>query len=340
MIKAKLLVVCIVYSAQLFAQKLDVLTQKDKLSIRGLSVSDDHTFWVSGTSGTVGRSIDGGKNIEWLTVPNYENRDFRDVEAFDGQTAVVMAIDNPAVILRTTNGGRSWQKVYEKEGAGMFLDAIAFDGAHAVGVGDPIDGRLWTIESFDSGKTWQETPLAFRPKTADGEAIFAASGSNIQFLKNDKLYDWAFVTGGKASSVVKMKTNKAPKIEKLAMLQGLESTGAFSWAIQGNKMIVVGGDYMIPAKDSGNHVFSANAGKSWQTFPNTLSGFKSCVVWSNENTLVACGTSGVSIGKVSSKNGIQWNNFSTSPFHVVQKAKNGTAIYLAGPNGTVAKLVE
>jgi photosystem II stability/assembly factor-like uncharacterized protein len=324
--------------AGLQAQHLNILSKKEKLSLRGLSVVNDEIFWVSGTNGTIGRSTDAGKTIHWVTVAGYEKRDFRDVEGFDGQTAIIMAIDNPAIILKTYNGGQSWQKVYEKEMAGMFLDAIAFDGAHGACIGDPIDGRLWAIESFDTGNTWQETPVEFRPKAAEGEAIFAASGSNIQFIKDGSPYSWAFVTGGKASSLIKMGANQVSSIEKLHMVQGLESTGAFSWAIHDKKIMVVGGDYVIPVKDTGNHVFSADAGKTWQSFPNTLKGFKSCVVWKDAHTLVTCGTSGVAVGSYSKKKGVEWNNFSVAAFHVVQKAKQGNAIYLAGPDGVVAKL--
>lgn len=338
MTKPLLFLLCIFSYANLQAQHINKLSKKEKLSLRGLSVVNDDTFWVSGTNGTVGYSTDAGKTIHWLTVAGYEQRDFRDVEAFDAQTAIIMAIDNPAIILKTYDGGQSWQKVYEKKMAGMFLDAMAFDGAHGACIGDPIDGKLWAIESFDTGNTWQETPVAFRPKAAEGEAIFAASGSNIQFIKDGGPYSWAFVTGGKASSLIKMSVNHTPSIEKLGMLQGLESTGAFGWAIDGKKIMVVGGDYVVPAKDSGNHVFSPDAGKTWQSFPNTLKGFKSCVIWKDANTLVTCGTSGVAVGSYSKKKGVEWKNFSAAPFHVVQKAKHGDAIFLAGPDGVVARL--
>ena len=70
------------------AQHIKVLTSKEKVSLRGLSAVDDNVIWASGSNGQVARSTDGGKNFEWITVKNYETRDFRDIEAFDANTAV------------------------------------------------------------------------------------------------------------------------------------------------------------------------------------------------------------------------------------------------------------
>jgi photosystem II stability/assembly factor-like uncharacterized protein len=61
-----------------------------------------------------------------MTVKGYEQTDFRDIEAFDERTAVIMGIASPAYILRTVDGGDSWNIVYENKGKSMFLDAMEF----------------------------------------------------------------------------------------------------------------------------------------------------------------------------------------------------------------------
>ena len=75
---------------------VEVLTSGTKTSIRGLSVVNDNVVWVSGSNGTFGRSTDGGKTWKWSVVKGFEKNDFRDIEAFDANTAIVMSVDAPA----------------------------------------------------------------------------------------------------------------------------------------------------------------------------------------------------------------------------------------------------
>jgi photosystem II stability/assembly factor-like uncharacterized protein len=84
---------------------VEILTSGTKTSLRGLSVVNDNVVWVSGSNGTVGRSNNGGKNWNWFTVKGFEKTEFRDIEAFDASTAVIMGIAEPAHILKTTDGG-------------------------------------------------------------------------------------------------------------------------------------------------------------------------------------------------------------------------------------------
>jgi hypothetical protein len=45
------------------AQRIKVLTDSAKISLRGLSVVNDNIIWASGSKGQVARSTDGGKNL-------------------------------------------------------------------------------------------------------------------------------------------------------------------------------------------------------------------------------------------------------------------------------------
>lgn len=107
-------------------QQLDTLEGKPGVSFRGLSVINNRFLWVSGSKGTVGRSTNSGKTFQWLPVKGYEKRDFRDIEAFDAVTAVIVAVDSPGLILRTHDGGASWQEVHRDDRTGIFLDAMDF----------------------------------------------------------------------------------------------------------------------------------------------------------------------------------------------------------------------
>src|SRR4051812_35283116 len=109
------------------AQKIQMLSTGSRASLRGLSAVSERTVWVSGNEGTVGRSTNGGKTWEWITVPGYESKDFRDIEAFDASTAVVMASgEEPGLVLKTVNGGKTWKKVDENATPGIFPDGMEF----------------------------------------------------------------------------------------------------------------------------------------------------------------------------------------------------------------------
>ncbi|HQH46591.1 MAG TPA: YCF48-related protein, partial [Candidatus Aminicenantes bacterium] len=81
-------------------------------SLRGLSAVDERTAWVSGSKGTVLRTVDGGETWTAVPVPGAEEADFRDIEAFGPEEAVVMAAGRPARLFRTADGGRTWTETY------------------------------------------------------------------------------------------------------------------------------------------------------------------------------------------------------------------------------------
>src|SRR6516165_1816614 len=78
-------------------------------SFRGLSVVNEKIVWASGTDGTVIRTIDGGAHWDVITVPGAEKLDFRDIEAFDANTAYILSIGNgeSSRIYKTTDGGKN-----------------------------------------------------------------------------------------------------------------------------------------------------------------------------------------------------------------------------------------
>src|SRR6185436_8865050 len=120
-----LLILFVSISPNIFSQrkalpKVEILNTGTKTSLRGLSVVNNNIIWVSGSNGMVGKSSNAGKNWKWMTVKGFEKNDFRDIEAFDANTAIIMSIADPAYILKTTDGGDTWTVVYENKTKGMF----------------------------------------------------------------------------------------------------------------------------------------------------------------------------------------------------------------------------
>lgn len=323
--------------------RVEIMTSGTKTSIRGLSAVDDNIIWVSGSNGMVGRSNDGGKSWKWFdakkSIPDDSLRkrtDFRDIEAFDGATAIIMAIGSPAYILKTNNGGESWKVVYENKTKGMFLDAMEFwNEQSGIVIGDPIDGKFFVARTFDGGSNWQDIPFDKRPVADSGEACFAASGTNIRASDRDEA---VFVSGGLKSRIF-TKNDPSP----LPIMQGKETTGANSVAVFDNKklkggkiMTVVGGDFNADTARNNICFITNDGGKHWIKSKTAPHGYRSCVEYIASKQLVSCGLNGVDY---STDGGLNWSWISKEGFHVCRKAKNGKAVFFAGENGKIGKLV-
>jgi len=319
------------------AQRVLQLTNNGKISLRGLSVVNDNIIWASGSNGSVAKSIDGGKTFEWITVLGYEQRDFRDIEAFDENTAVIIEVDAPAIILKTKDGGKSWKEVFHDDTKGMFLDAMDFtqDG-NGVVVGDPINGKLFIATTNNYGDKW----VALKPEdntysASEGEAFFAASGSNVRITGNKYKPGIFFVTGGTRSRLF---IYGQPL--DLNIVQGKETQGANSVALDPTltKIAVVGGDFNNDSSSKNNIQLFIMKNKQLMnaTVQTPPHGYRSSVIFANENNLVCCGTTGVD---VSTDGGLNWKLISADSYNSCAKSKNGTSIFLAGKNGRIAKLV-
>ncbi len=357
---SSLFALCLLVFLQTRAQipTIKILESGKKVSIRGLSVVNDKIIWASGSNGSVGRSTDAGITWIWQNVPGYEKRDFRDIEAFDDKTAIIMGVAEPAIILKTKDGGKSWKKVFEDSTEGMFLDAMDFYGRFGFVIGDPIDKKAFLAYTNDFGDTWDTWPIGDDEKSVltvadilldkhgennsldieiEGEAFFASSGTNLKIYQINNKLKLLFVSGGKGANLYQPFDNL---VTYLAIDQGAESTGANSidYFEATKSGIIVGGDF---AKDTINHsncvLFSLIDKEVKFSFPKSKPhGYRSCVIYLDEKNLLTCGTSGVDISVDGGKN---WKLVTKDGFHVIQKAKNGKSVFLAGGNGRIAKLI-
>jgi photosystem II stability/assembly factor-like uncharacterized protein len=331
-----LLLISNLLSAQRHLPVVEMLTSGTKTSLRGLSVVNDNVVWVSGSNGTVGKTTNGGKNWKWFTVKGFEKKEFRDIEAFDATTSVIIAVGEPAYILKTNDGGETWKVIYENRTKGMFLDAMEFwNEQSGIVIGDPIDGRFFILRSFDGGNTWKDIPFENRPVADSGEACFAASGTNIRALDRDEA---VFVSGGMKSRLFTRNSALALPID-----QGKESTGANSISVYdhnkrngGKRMIVVGGDFKAESSGQKNCFFTDDGGKTWSAPKTPPHGYRSCVEYLSKKDILSCGLNGVDYSFDGGKN-FTW--ISKESFHVCRIAKYGPSTFLAGENGKVGKLV-
>jgi photosystem II stability/assembly factor-like uncharacterized protein len=317
------------------AQEVKILSREKPVSLRGLSVVNDDVIWVSGSSGSVGLSTDGGKNWKWIPVPGYEKSDFRDIEGFSDQEAVIMGVTLPAIILRTTDGGSHWLKVFEDSSKSIFLDAMDFSRDQGAVIGDPVGQDIFFIRSDDRGKSWRKKMPSGFDSTANGEAFFAASGTNLVGIPeagNTKRIEWAAVSGGKKSCLY-IDSSRYP----LDLTQGEETTGANSIAYSParNSAFITGGDFKHDTVSEKNSLLVQLHPFRQQSPKVPPHGYRSCVEYLTDKKMICCGTSGVDI---SSDGGQTWRQISKTGFHVCRRSKTGQAVILAGANGLIGRL--
>ncbi len=307
-------------------------------SIRGMSICSERVIWLSGSKGQVARSVDGGATWQWRSVPGYETTDFRDIHAFDSSRAIIMGIDNPAYLLKTVDGGRSWKVVFSRNRTGMFLDAMDFrNDREGICIGDPLDagdGRktFFVIRTRDGGESWQEELAGRAPTAREGEAVFSASGTNIALMDGGG-YDYAFISGGAASNLYLVgREGKADLVFPLPIRKGGESAGAFSMATdRRSAFYCVGGDYKEPESVADNFAWTTDGGRSWKRAGRPPSGYRSCIRSIDASRLVACGSHGVDL----SSNPQHWTRISSEGFHVCGVTPDRKRVFFAGANGKI-----
>jgi photosystem II stability/assembly factor-like uncharacterized protein len=219
----------------------------------------------------------------------------------------------------------------------MFLDAMDFSTPlHGMVVGDPINKKPFLVETLDGGSTWKEKMILGNHALLDsGEAFFAASGSNLRMFENGELF---IVSGGNRSRLITKET-----AFQLPLMQGTSSTGANSLDIfddgipnkPGKRMVVVGGDFSADSIYKNNCFYSSDRGRKWKAPRTPPKGYRSCVEYISKTELITCGLNGVDY---SDNGGKDWKNISKEGFHVCRIARTGSAIFLAGNNGKIARL--
>jgi photosystem II stability/assembly factor-like uncharacterized protein len=314
--------------------QLQKIETKTSAYFRGMSVVDNTTAWVSGSTGVVGRSIDGGNTWRFLQVKGHEKLEFRSLYAFDSLTAVIANAGSPAYIMKTTDGGRNWRIVFQNSHPDAFIDGIDFWNAkEGIAYGDAIDGSMLIIRTTDGGSSWSEIPPDLRPPLLDGEGSFAASGTNIRCIEKNNV---VIATGGKHSRLFSsVDKGKTWKIFSPPIIQGATMTGIFSAAfITAKSGIIVGGNYEIDSLKQ-NHIFlTHDGGISWTPPTTPTRGIRECVEFINDQVVVAVGFPGIDLSTDGGKN---WRPFSDEKqFAVLRKARKGSLVVMAGGSGKLA----
>ncbi len=312
-----------------------------KASLRGLSVVNEKVIWASGTNGIFLKTIDGGKTWKIGTVPGADKLDFRDVEAFDANTAYLLSIGEGenSRIYKTIDGGVSWKLQFKNTNPKAFFDAIAFwDANNGIAMSDPVDGKYVLIETKDGGATWKFLNADKMPPAKPGEAAFAASGTCLMTNGKSNVF---LVSGGQDARVFRSNNRGLTWfVSDTPIVKGTSGSGIFSIAMFDKKRgVIVGGNYEKPDEINNNLAFTNDGGKTW-TAGKGLSGYRSSVVYIGRKEIVTVGSNGYNY---SYDGGKTWKYYTTpgfddKNFNAVQ-AKSENSVWAVGADGLVAKFV-
>ncbi|MBK3518657.1 WD40/YVTN/BNR-like repeat-containing protein [Carboxylicivirga marina] len=305
-------------------------------SIRGLCVVDEQCLWLSGSGGTVLRSMDGGQHWKDCSIASEAKNDFRSIHAFDSLRAIVIGINNPAVIYSTSDGGTNWNTMDTLVADGLFFNSLKFaDDLHGLAVSDPIDGRFLIIRTEDGGMNW--TKCETIPMALTGESNFAASNTCIEFLPNGKAW---MASGGSTARVYSSNNygktwtayNTPIKVQHEA--DGIYSI-AFNDQLHG---IMVGGNYEHPERNDSIAAFTNDGGSNWQQCDKMPQGFRSCVQHFSDGTrsiAIAMGKTGFDY---STDNGQSWHAGNNNGYYTIRPIPGQLSAYTAGSNGRLAHM--
>ena len=321
-------------------------------SFRGLSVVNEKVIWASGTGGTVIRTLDGGKRWDVIQVPDAAKLDFRDIEAFDANTAYILSIGNgeSSRIYKTSDGGATWNLQFKNTNEKAFFDAIScINKNRCIAMSDPVDGKFFVLNTTNGGSSWSDLNVATdvnlgggeesMPPAKSGEAAFAASGTCLlYFFQPEDTIRMFLVTGGSDARVFRAKSTIDSgfpwQASDTPMIRGTPGSGIFSIAMWDVKNgVIVGGNYEKPSEAIKNLAFTTDGGKTWD-LGTGLTGYRSAVAYLDKKTIIAVGTNGADLSRDGGKT---WKKVGSEDLNAVA-AKGKKAVWAVGPKGRVYKM--
>jgi photosystem II stability/assembly factor-like uncharacterized protein len=328
--------------------------------LRGIDSVDGKIAWASGTGGTVLKTIDGGEHWQKCAVPDADKDgttlDFRGVQAWDTETAIVMASgpDDKSRLYKTTDGCVSWTLLLKNPDKDGFWDAFSFHGNNGWLLGDPVNGAFSLFATSDGGKRWIQQHNKGLHADAARQGAFAASNSSL----DAKFAYVLFGSGGKEGAFIYSDVETAICLDDCSSREmnldgrkdrwareavpvgvGTESSGVFSMASRGDfdgaplgssSLVVVGGDYSHPDESDHTAAFKISYYKPWTASTKPPHGYRSSVAWSEGlKAWIAAGTNGSDISR---DDGKTWQPLDDGNWNALSLP------FVVGPKGRIARL--
>jgi len=172
-------------------------------------VTDSTYYWVAIDSPFFTKTSDGGNTWTGGTIPMGPEPYASNICPINADIAWASGtdIDYVSYMMRTIDGGQSWQRQFENgfSNAGSYINFVHFwDAQHGVAMGDPAASDTEPTPFFeiyttdDGGQNWTRVPSANVPAALPDEYAYAgnyfADGNDIWFSSfNFNVFNWVRV---------------------------------------------------------------------------------------------------------------------------------------------------
>ncbi|MGC8548722.1 MAG: hypothetical protein ACP5M4_03385 [Acidobacteriaceae bacterium] len=320
-------------------------------SLRGIHAVNSQIAWASGTSGTILRTLDGGRHWRPCAIPpNAAKLDFRAIWAFDARTAWAMSsgLGNQSRLYKTTDGCAHWTLLATNPDPKGFWDAMIFQNRRkGFLLGDPVHHHFVFLSTTNGGLTWkpsQSPTLAAKPFAT---GAFAASNASLLAGPRDPILfgttgAWIYRQTWQGSVLLTAKPKTPIPMHEIwtpipaPLAKGGPAAGIF--AVAGNAgapggdgtILAVGGNYTQPNNPTGTAAWSADGGLHWRAATHPPHGYRSTVAWDpTSHAWITAGTNG---SDVSYDNGKTWHPLGNGNWNAISLP------FIVGPNGRIGRL--
>jgi photosystem II stability/assembly factor-like uncharacterized protein len=316
-------------------------------NLRGVSVHccfaesgsrQHYNVWVAGSNGVILHSTDDGGTWKQLSVSGGGDLDFRDIEGFDNDEDIAYVMSSgsgdKSRIYKTIDGGKNWRLQYADKRPGFFLDSLACDSkTHCLALSDPVEGKFLVV-STDDGEHWKDLPRDKMPPVLTGEGAFAASGTSIALCDNGHIY---FGTGGAKIARVFHSVDRGMSwtVAETPIASGNDSSGIFSIACEGSRVVAVGGDYKESAEAKRVAAYSNDSGATWHLAERQPGGYRSAVGYFSNGNFAAVGPNGTDVSADEPAKAMHWQH--TDYLNLNATSFAGTFGWAVGAKGTIAR---
>jgi photosystem II stability/assembly factor-like uncharacterized protein len=316
-------------------------------SLVGIDVVSDEVVWASGSfrgpgpgeaegPGIVVRTVDGGASWQNVTPPGGERSAFHDIEAFDRDHAVVLAIGSgkDSKIYRTANGGKTWKLVFENQEPKAFYDGIAFfDRDNGIAVSDPVGGQFRILTTGDGGQTWKVAPSNAELRARPNEGVHASGTSLVTKGPQDAWF--GTVRPGANSRVFHTPDRGRTWSVADTPISADLGAGIFSLAFWDTEQGLVLGGGNPAANDPSVVARTTDGGTTWSRV-GSPAGFRTNMALTDRmDSAIAVGFTG---SDFTTNRGDTWQSFDQTDLRGVD-CKQNAGCWAVGKNLTAAKLI-